>query len=64
MDVLSSGLNTRLKTLDSLTKSFGTNKHVTSLGDLKLISVLTEQGAIGIKRIDSFIKLGGIGVSG
>lgn len=64
VNVLSGGLHTLLKTLDSFAKSLSANKHVTGLGNLELISVLTEQCTVSVERIDSFGELGGIGVSG
>ena len=64
VNVLSGGLHTLLKTLDSFAKSLSANKHVTGLGNLQLISVLTEQRTVSVERIDSFGELGGIGVSG
>ena len=64
MDVLAGGADAGLKASDGGAESLGTDQHVTSLGNLKLISVLTEQCTVSVERIDSFGELGGIGVSG
>lgn len=42
-----------------LAKGFSSNKHVASLGNLELISVLTEESSIGVKCIDSMMKIRG-----
>ena len=55
---LTGGLNTCLKTRDSFTESLGSNKHITRLGDLKLISVLTEESTVRVESVHGFGELG------
>ena len=42
-----------------LTKGFSSNKHVSGLGNLELISVLAEESSISVKSIDSLMKIRG-----
>lgn len=60
---LSSGvMNAVLKAGDRLTESLGTNEHVASLSNLELVSVLTEESAVGVESTDCLLEVGGSGV--
>ena len=63
-DGLAGVVDALLETSNGLTESFGTDEHVTGLGNLQLVSVLTEEGAVGIESIDGLGELRGVGVSG
>ena len=56
---LSCVVNAILEAGNRLTKGFSSNKHVASLGDLELISVLAEESSIGVKGINSLMKIWG-----
>ena len=53
-----------LKGGDRFTDSLSADKHVAGLGNLELISVLTEEGAVGIEGSDGLLKVGDLGVGG
>ena len=59
---LTCGLNTCLQTRDCFTESFGSDKHVTCLGDLKLISVLTEESSVRVESVHGFREFGSAGI--
>lgn len=62
---LSSGVvDAVLEGADGLTESFGTNEHVTSLCNLKLVSVLTEESTVGVESTNSLLEVRGSGVCG
>ena len=54
---LSCVVDTVLEACDRLAEGFSSNKHISSLGDLELISVLAEKSTIGIESIDSLMKI-------
>ena len=56
---LSCVVNAILEAGNRLTKGFSSNKHVAGLGDLELISVLAEESSIGVKGINSLMKIWG-----
>lgn len=62
---LSSGVvDAVLEGANGLTEGFGTNEHVTSLGNLKLVSVLTEESTVGVESTNSLLEVRGSGVCG
>jgi len=60
--LLSCVVDAMLEGSDRLTNSFSANEHVASLGNLKLVSVFTEQGTVSVESIDSFVEIGSSGV--
>lgn len=56
---LSRVVDSVLEAGDRLTEGFSSNKHVTGLGNLELVSVLTEESSIGVKSINSLMKIRG-----
>jgi len=57
-----SSVHSILQGRDGLSKGLSADKHVTSLGNLKLISMLTEEGSVSIEGVDGFIEIWGSGV--
>ena len=61
---MAGGADAGLEASDGGAESLGTDQHVTSLGNLKLISVLTEESAVGVEGVNGGIEFWRIGVSG
>ena len=57
--LLSRVVDSVLEAGDRLTEGFSSNKHVTGLGNLELVSVLTEESSIGVESINSLMKIRG-----
>ena len=49
---------------DGLAESLSTDEHVSGLGNLELVSVFTEKGAVGVESIDGLGELRCVGVCG
>ena len=43
-----------------MAERLGTDEHVTSLGNLQLVSVLTEKSAISVECVDGLSEVGSI----
>ena len=50
--------DTVLEGSDGLAESLSSDKHVSGLGNLELVSVLTEKGSVNVESIDSVVKIG------
>lgn len=57
-----SSVHSILKARDRLSKSLSADKHVTGLSNLKLVSMLAEEGSVSVKGVDGFIEVRGSGV--
>lgn len=55
--LLSCVVDSVLEAGDRLTEGFGSNKHVTGLGNLELVSVFTEESSISVESINSLMKI-------
>ena len=63
VDVDSAVSETVLERGNGLADGLSSDKHVTGLGNLELISVLTEESTVGVESINGLVKLGGSRVS-
>lgn len=48
---------------DGLAEGLSTDEHVAGLGDLELVAVLSEEGAVGVEVVDGLLEVGNRGVS-